>query len=155
MDLMTTQRPSITYRTCDKYSIKPWNELIGQWVAKPLSHLQLIYLSKPSPFAAPPVNALIIPAVKNSTNISGTPHTYSATASAKIYHCVRFIKLEPLVSCLKIKYYLTILTVLLCIVSVFHPVKKVKATHIFGWDNFLFYNLTWKGKSLKNISTKN
>jgi hypothetical protein len=43
---------------------KPWNALIGQCVAKPSSHLQIVYSSKLVLFTPPPVIALIITALK-------------------------------------------------------------------------------------------
>lgn len=43
----------------------------------------------------PPATVPIIPVVKIGKMFLTQPRTYNATASAKIYHCFRFVKIEP------------------------------------------------------------
>ena len=56
---------------------------------------QHINSSKPSPFAPLPATVPIIPLMKIAKLFLTHPRTYSATTSTKIYHCGRFIKIEP------------------------------------------------------------
>ena len=58
------------------------------------THPQLVYSSTPSPFVPPPATAPIILFLKIAIIFLTHPQTYSATASANIYHCIRFV-IEP------------------------------------------------------------